>query len=128
MISLSIDGKRPGSDLETKKIIYEISPICFWCGIKTYLWEDRIEKQSRPQKATIDHLYSKTDKRRKWFQNKKISSPILLCCYKCNHNRNHRTVELFSKKKQPKEPNNIYIFTSVEKQIDIENMWSNYVR
>lgn len=59
------------------------NPNCFWCGIPT-VWLKECPKPAQDNFATLDHLVSRFDERRKeqGFKNKTV-----LSCYKCNHDR-----------------------------------------
>lgn len=63
------------------------NPYCHWCGRLTTL-DGRSEQKILPETATLDHLYSRFDPRRKEI-NRSMEKRRLLACYECNQQRCH---------------------------------------
>lgn len=65
-----------------RRYLWNQDPRCHWCGRVTYLSERKGGK-SHSLDATIDHYFSRyhKDKRSKW------GNPVVLACYRCNHDR-----------------------------------------
>src|SRR5712664_3862197 len=61
--------------------------ICYWCK-KLCLWKKKIDD---PDVATVDHLFSKRDGRRRLAANKRI---CVLAHYNCNQARNRIEEEM----------------------------------
>ena len=83
------------------KIMFDDNPHCFWCGEEVEYFENRMVFQPNNM-ATVDHLFSNTDGRRKWYKKNHIPSPIVLSCYRCNHERDRLEPEEFGKLKNTK--------------------------
>lgn len=58
-------------------------PRCYWCGRPTVIHEEVCGKKIPANAATIDHLWSRLDPRRKPGK----PGPKVLACFKCNHRR-----------------------------------------
>ena len=85
MIKLS-ENKRWGSNHERLRSMWNTNPHCAWCGVKTTFYEEHMT--TYPEKmATVDHLFSMSDPRRKWHKKNRTPSPIVLSCWKCNYDR-----------------------------------------
>src|SRR5665213_1053222 len=65
-----------------RKYLWECDPTCHWCNEVTYLTVKKGGK-SHSLDSTIDHYFSKYRKaeRIKW------GNPVVLACYRCNHDR-----------------------------------------
>src|SRR5260370_34398570 len=66
--------------------LFDKDPKCYWCKRQTLLTNRR-----GPEQATIDHLFSRIDKRRETDQSK------VLACYNCNHTRALQELEFMKK-------------------------------
>jgi hypothetical protein len=62
-------------------------PHCHWCGRMTTL-EGRDGNKLSAETATLDHLYSRLNSRRKTV-NRTMEKRRLLACYECNQRRSH---------------------------------------
>jgi len=71
---------------------------CYWCGRKIYPYEgwDRSE-QFPDDYATVDHIFTMKDSRRKHFKKIKKPSPFVMSCRACNQKRGSMLVEQMEK-------------------------------
>ena len=76
----------PGSTKLRKQLVkmWNENPHCHWCKKLTTL--DHQGGRQEPDRATIDHLYSRLDPRRKSV-NRTMEKRRLLACYECNQRR-----------------------------------------
>lgn len=77
--------------------MWENNPYCYWCGRKTHFLT-RYVRHPSGNVATVDHLYPNSDARRKRCKRNRIPSPVVLSCYKCNHQRRNVPFEDYCKK------------------------------
>ena len=79
----------PSSSKLKKQLLkmWNEDPHCHWCGRLTTL-KGRNEPKLLPETATLDHLYSRLDPRRKAV-NRTMEKRRLLACYGCNQRRSH---------------------------------------
>src|SRR5688572_27785009 len=77
----------PNSSKFRKQLLqmWNENPHCHWCGKFTTL-EGRTENKLTSETATLDHLYSRLDPRRKEI-NRTMEKRRLLACYECNQRR-----------------------------------------
>lgn len=71
--------------------LYAENPICPFCGVYMVLPKDLPNYSPQMKRVpdclcTIEHLNSKLNPRRRK-PNKEHETRIIICCYKCNHNR-----------------------------------------
>jgi len=64
---------------------------CCFCGRKVFIYNNRGEHFQADDMATVEHLFSKNDIRRK------IKNYKILSCYKCNNKRNNEELKLIYK-------------------------------
>lgn len=75
------------SNNKVKLKLFEKSPYCHWCNIKTKLINDpKMKGTPDPLMATIDHIYSRTNILR-WVKKDSTEKRNVLSCWKCNHER-----------------------------------------
>ncbi len=77
--------------------MFSYSQKCFYCGDFIFLTcEKRIGDGGLPSKsASVDHIYSRTDFRRKYHCKRREETPIVLSCHECNQNRSNLHFEEF---------------------------------
>jgi len=90
----------PGSVKLKKQLLqmWSENPHCHWCGRTTTL-DGRNENKLTAETATLDHLYSRLDPRRKEI-NKTMEKRRLLACYECNQRRCHEAVAASNAEKE----------------------------
>jgi hypothetical protein len=90
----------PGSGKLKKQLLkmWNENPHCHWCGRMTTL-EGRDENKLNPETATLDHLYSRLDPRRKEV-NRTMEKRRLLACYECNQRRCHEEITASNTEKE----------------------------
>ena len=70
--------------------MWKENPHCHWCGKPTTL-TGSTEQKITPETATLDHLYSRLDPRRREV-NRSMEKRRLLACYECNQRRCRESV------------------------------------
>lgn len=106
------------SDHAQLKYMWRLCSTCFWCGkeTKVYTFSNCKKGFFLPgNTATRDHLFSKSDIRRLWYKNNKKSSPFVLSCYQCNHNRGDTKLEesLIIKKREINFENDFIYYKNI---------------
>lgn len=79
-------------------LMWNDNPHCHWCGRLTTL-KGRAEQRLTPETATLDHLYSRFDARRKEV-NRTTEKRRLLACYECNQRRCREAVAASNTEKE----------------------------
>jgi hypothetical protein len=79
------ESKRKGHTLQPpmRLRLFRANPACFWCGCAVILECD----QSRPDFATVDHLYSRYHPQRESRHRRQDGVLHVLACRVCNHER-----------------------------------------
>jgi hypothetical protein len=77
----------PGGAKLRKQLLkmWNENPHCHWCGKLTTI-DGRKENKQTAETATLDHLYSRLDPRRREV-NRTMEKRRLLACYECNQRR-----------------------------------------
>jgi hypothetical protein len=81
-----------------KEDMYKKDQYCHWCKRKMTLYycKDITPFWKTPDDAaTFDHIYVKKSNQRNWYQSKHISSPVILACFKCNHDRANKDYDSY---------------------------------
>lgn len=71
---------------------------CHWCHRPIKIYHNIPQNEIHDDQATIDHIYTNKDPRRKAFKIARIPSPFVMCCLPCNKKRGGRTVEKWESK------------------------------
>lgn len=72
---------------EKMKLYNKAKGKCFYCKRTTRVQTNKRNQVSLDWDATVDHRYSKNDIRR---HIKGMDKKIVLCCFKCNQDRNKK--------------------------------------
>lgn len=72
--------------------LWNQDPKCHWCHVQTRIYPLKLGESPTSDFATIDHIYSRLDPRRK-----DNHSDCVLSCLKCNIDRNKRELSLMAK-------------------------------
>jgi hypothetical protein len=75
--------KRRGKKYYHRKYLWDKNPYCHYCNELTIFRDFPSNGILNDDDATIEHLWSRFDERRI----KGITSPKVIACYKCNHER-----------------------------------------
>jgi hypothetical protein len=108
-----IMARRPTA---TKLAMWQADPHCYWCGRLTVIYNEYPNGKVIPgDAATIDHVYPTNDPRRQEFKAKRIPSPVVLACNKCNWERGSKKLELMEEEFDKPERT----FWTIEKLIEV---------
>lgn len=72
-----------------RREMWKQDPHCYWCRRETVLYHKLGGGKTRPDQATIDHLYNRLDPRRLLHAHGECK--YVLSCYECNWKRGLET-------------------------------------
>ena len=73
--------------MKEKRKLFNLHPYCYWC--KQRLYYPSAGGKLLSHAATLDHIYTKRDERRK------SNDKVVLCCYLCNNRRGETRPEIW---------------------------------
>lgn len=76
-----------------KEQVWRENPHCYWCGVLTVLHKHKDGESADDNTATLDHVFTNLDPRRRFYKEYGIPSPVILVCLQCNKKRGGRLFE-----------------------------------